>query len=68
MPGPYSVCHVTFPGGQDSATYRTLSSGFNSASDADDALADLASNFDVSWQECVVIRLIGTSEINQFSS
>jgi hypothetical protein len=67
MSGPYAICHVTFPNGSDAATYRTLRSGFKSAEAADDALADLASEFEVAWQECAIIRSIAIDEVSRFT-
>lgn len=66
--GPYAVCHVTFPDESDAAIYRTLRFGFESATSAQDALADVAAESGVAWQECAVIRHISTDEAGQFVS
>lgn len=66
--GPYAVCHVTFPGESDAATYRTLRFGYETARAAQDALADVAAESEVAWQECAVIRHINTDEAEQFMS
>lgn len=66
--GPYAVCHVTFPEESDDATYRTLRFGFESAIAAQDALADVAAESGVAWQECAIVRHINTDEAEQFVS
>lgn len=66
--GPYAVCHVTFPDESDAATYRTLRFGYETATAAQDSLADVAADSGVAWQECAVIRHINTDESERFVS
>ena len=68
IPGPYAICHVTFPDDSDCASYRTLKYGYDSAESAYSALETVASESDVPGSECAVIRHIDRNEAGDFNS
>lgn len=66
IPGPYSICLVDFPANSDSAIYRTLIFGYNSAAEAQAAIHHVAEQAGVAADDCAVIRHISPEEIDRF--
>lgn len=52
--GEYAICHVIPSGDPGCGISRVLRSGFSSYEAADDAVADVASELGVAWQECAI--------------
>jgi hypothetical protein len=68
IPGPYSLCHVTFPDpNSDCATYTTLRYGFDTANEALSALEVVAGEKGVPSDEVAVIRYVDPEESDQFT-
>lgn len=68
IPGPYSLCHVTFPAADsDAAIYRTLRYGYDTASSALQARETVAREFSVPEDEVVVLRVIDAEEQAEFA-
>lgn len=57
MPRKFAVGHVAPQESSRITRCRILRSGYTSAQAADDAVADIASEFGVAWQECAVVEL-----------
>lgn len=66
IPGPYCICHVTFPHDSDGSFSRTLIYGFDTAKDAFKAIERVASDHGVPAEECAVIRVIEEEEADDF--
>jgi|LakMenEpi03Aug12_release.lakeMendotaPanAssembly.Ray.scaffolds.fasta_scaffold1033158_1 hypothetical protein len=68
IPGPYSICHISFLDESDAPTFKTLCFGYDSAEAAYLDLSFIASQQNMPADECTVIRLIETEEASQFSN
>jgi ACT domain-containing protein len=67
IPGPYSLCHVTFPDPEsDSATYTTLRYGYDTANEALSDLEVVAGEKGVPSDEVAIIRYVDVEEIDRF--
>ena len=67
IPGPYSLCKVSFPTqGSDAATYTTLSYGYTSAKSALHEREKIALRAGVPVGEVAVIRFIDAEEGDRF--
>lgn len=66
IPGPYSICHVTFPDDSDGGTLRTLIYGYDTAKDAFNAIERVAADHGVPAEDCAVIRWIDEEEADDF--
>jgi hypothetical protein len=68
IPGPYSLCHATFPAADsDAAIYRTLRYGYDTAGNAFHVRAIVAREFSVPEDEIVVLRVIDAEEQAEFA-
>lgn len=68
IPGPYSICHITFPDDSDSPTYRTVSLGYDTAGSAFSKREIIAKENSVPVDELVVIRFIDAEESGKFTA
>ena len=68
IPGPYSLCEVTFEDEEsDSATYTTLSCGYDTAAQAYAARPKIAEENEVPEESICVLRVIDPGEAAEFS-
>jgi hypothetical protein len=68
IPGPYSLCHVTFPNpDSDSTTYTTLRYGFDTAASAHSSIEEVALAAGVPSDEVAVIRYVDEEEVDRFT-
>jgi hypothetical protein len=67
IPGPYSICHVTFIEQSDAPILKTLRYGYDSAEAAYRDLNKIAIQANISADECTVIRYIDSEEALQFT-
>jgi len=59
IPGPFSICHVTFPDQQsDAPVFQTLSYGYDTGQSAHDQLEKIAQEAGVPIDECTVIQIV----------
>ncbi len=69
IPGPYAICHVTFPDpASDAAHYQALRFGYDTADQAYRELVSVAEASGVASKDCVVIRHIDREEAVHFLS
>ena len=62
IPGPYSVCRISFPQDSDAAIYTTIKYGYDSAEDAAEDIPELARAENIPTEDLVVIKWVGTKE------
>jgi len=59
IPGPYSICRISFPDeDSDSATYETIKYGYDTASEAFRDIPTVAQEEDVPAEDLVVIKFV----------
>ena len=63
IPGPYSVCQISFPPESDAAIYTTIRSGYDSAEEAFKDIPVIAREEGIPEEELVVIRFVDREEI-----
>ena len=68
IPGPYSICYVFFPDDSDSASFRTLRYGYDTAMQAFSAIGKVAEDSGVPESDCAVVRGIDREEAEDFTS
>jgi len=67
IPGPYAIYAFT-PDDSDGGTFQTLSWGYDTATDAFNALPQVAAaTHNVAESDCVVLRMIDRDEAAQFT-
>ena len=62
IPGPFSVCRISFPEDSDAPIYTTIRYGYDSATDAFDDIPEVAEQEDIPVEELVVIQFIEKEE------
>jgi len=67
IPGPYAICHVTFKDNDDTAIYETIKYGYDTASQAYEAMKEVADDEDQKVDDLIVIRSIDKEESAKFS-
>jgi hypothetical protein len=67
IPGPYSLCKIEFADVSDRAIYHTVKSGYDSARQAFDALADVSADSGIPVDDLVVIRFVDPDEAERFA-
>ena len=68
IPGPYSICHVTFPEDNDSPCYRAVSWGYDTAGSAFSKREKIAKEESIPVDELAVIRFIDPEESDKFTT
>lgn len=66
IPGPYSICKIEFAPGDDAIIYRTLKFGYDSASQAFEARAEVSAESGIPVDDLVVIRFVAPEEAERF--
>ncbi|MBA7495685.1 hypothetical protein ES702_06274 [subsurface metagenome] len=63
IPGPFSICRISFPEDSDTPIYTTICYGYDSAEEAFDDISEVVDQEDIPVEELVVIQFI-KREIN----
>jgi len=67
IPGPYSICKGDSAPDDDAMIYRTLKSGYDSARQAFEALAEVSAGSGIPVDDLVVIRFVAPEEAGRFA-
>lgn len=65
IPGPYSVCKISFPPDSDAAIYETIKYGYDTPADAFSDIPALSQEEGIPAEDLVVIRFIDRVEIEE---
>ena len=62
IPGPYSICKIDSAPGDDAMIYQTVKFGYDSASQAFEARAEVSAESGIPVDDLVVIRFVAPEE------